>query len=65
MTGGRGLGIKVVKGGVRSGHGALAMLRKVPPSCSILHAAAKSHGMQIGKKYVFPGIDGIPSFCRS
>lgn len=45
VTRGRGLRIKVVKGGVRWGHGASAVLCKVPPLCSILHTAVESHGM--------------------
>lgn len=65
VTAGRGLGIQVVTGGVRSGHGALAVLGKVPPSCSILHTAVKSHGTQVGKKYIFSWIDGLTSFGRS
>lgn len=62
---GRGLGIQVAKEGVTSGHGALAVLCKVTPSCSFLHTAVESQGMQIGKKYIFSWIDGPSSFCRS
>jgi len=65
VTGGRGLGIKAVKGGVGSGHGALAVLCKVLPSSSILHAAVESYGVQMGRKYMFPWTDGLTSFCRS
>lgn len=63
VTRGRGLRIKVVKGGVRWGHGASAVLCKVPPLCSVLHTAVESHGMQIGKKCV--PLDWWTSFCRS